>query len=199
MDSASLAGRLDVTAMAVRQHLYALQQEKLVTAEERPVPLGRPAKFWRLTQERGSALSGRVRRAERRAHHIGAGCVRPAGDGTPARCPDGPAAGRLPRAHRRLSATGEENPAARENSRRGGLHGRGETRRHRVPVHRESLSHLRRCHGVPGFLRQRARAVPLGAGAGRQRRARRAHPFGRSPLRLQNRRGAGRIRRTEAV
>jgi len=50
MDSASLAGRLDVTAMAVRQHLYALQQEKLVTAEERPVPLGRPAKFWRLTK-----------------------------------------------------------------------------------------------------------------------------------------------------
>ena len=51
MDSASLAGHLDVTAMAVRQHLYALQQEKLVTAEERPVPLGRPAKFWRLTKE----------------------------------------------------------------------------------------------------------------------------------------------------
>ena len=51
MDSASLAGRLDVTAMAVRQHLYALQQEKLVTAEERPVPLGRPAKFWALTRD----------------------------------------------------------------------------------------------------------------------------------------------------
>jgi predicted ArsR family transcriptional regulator len=49
MDSASLAGRLKVTAMAVRQHLYALQEEKLVTAEERPVPLGRPAKFWQLT------------------------------------------------------------------------------------------------------------------------------------------------------
>ena len=51
MDSASLAGHLDVTAMAVRQHLYALQEEKLVAAEERPVPLGRPAKFWRLTKE----------------------------------------------------------------------------------------------------------------------------------------------------
>ena len=47
MDSASLAGRLKVTPMAVRQHLYALQQEKLVSAEERPVPLGRPAKHWR--------------------------------------------------------------------------------------------------------------------------------------------------------
>ena len=50
-DSARLAAKLKVTAMAVRQHLYALQQEKLVTAEERPVPLGRPAKFWRLTPE----------------------------------------------------------------------------------------------------------------------------------------------------
>jgi predicted ArsR family transcriptional regulator len=50
MDSASLARRLKVTPMAVRQHLYALQQEKLVTAEERPVPVGRPAKHWRLTK-----------------------------------------------------------------------------------------------------------------------------------------------------
>jgi predicted ArsR family transcriptional regulator len=51
MDSAALAGRLKVTAMAVRQHLYALQQEKLVSAEERKVPLGRPAKYWRLTRD----------------------------------------------------------------------------------------------------------------------------------------------------
>ena len=51
MDSATLAERLKVTPMAVRQHLYALQQEKLVSAEERPVPLGRPAKYWRLTRD----------------------------------------------------------------------------------------------------------------------------------------------------
>jgi predicted ArsR family transcriptional regulator len=51
MGSAELAGRLHVTPMAVRQHLYALEREKLVTAEERPVPLGRPAKYWRLTRE----------------------------------------------------------------------------------------------------------------------------------------------------
>ena len=49
LDSARLARRLHVTPMAVRQHLYALQREKLVSAEERPVPLGRPAKYWRLT------------------------------------------------------------------------------------------------------------------------------------------------------
>lgn len=51
LDSARLARKLRVTPMAVRQHLYALQQEKMVSAEERPVPLGRPAKFWRLTRE----------------------------------------------------------------------------------------------------------------------------------------------------
>jgi predicted ArsR family transcriptional regulator len=50
LDSASLARRLRLTPMAVRQHLYALQREKLVTAEERPVPLGRPAKHWQLTR-----------------------------------------------------------------------------------------------------------------------------------------------------
>lgn len=49
--SAQLAERLGLTAMAVRQHLYALQREGLVTAEERPVPIGRPTKFYRLTRE----------------------------------------------------------------------------------------------------------------------------------------------------
>jgi len=51
MDSADLARRLRLTPMAVRQHLYALQRERLVTAEERPVPIGRPAKHWRLTRQ----------------------------------------------------------------------------------------------------------------------------------------------------
>jgi predicted ArsR family transcriptional regulator len=51
LDSARLARKLGVTPMAVRQHLYALQHEKMVNAEERPVPLGRPAKFWKLTRD----------------------------------------------------------------------------------------------------------------------------------------------------
>jgi|SRR5215831_15356896 len=51
MDASQLAARLQLTAMAVRQHLYELQKEKMVAAEERPVPLGRPAKHWRLTTE----------------------------------------------------------------------------------------------------------------------------------------------------
>jgi len=51
LDSAQLADQLGLTAMAVRQHLYALQNEGHVEAEERPVPIGRPAKHWRLTRE----------------------------------------------------------------------------------------------------------------------------------------------------
>ena len=51
LGSAQLAERLGLTAMAVRLHLYTLQEEGLVTAEDRPVPVGRPAKFWRLTRE----------------------------------------------------------------------------------------------------------------------------------------------------
>jgi predicted ArsR family transcriptional regulator len=51
MDASRLASRLGLTAMAVRQHLYQLRREKLVTAEERPGPRGRPAKYWQLTPE----------------------------------------------------------------------------------------------------------------------------------------------------
>jgi predicted ArsR family transcriptional regulator len=49
MDSPKLAARLHVTPMGVRQHLYALEREKLVDVEMRPGPIGRPAKYWRLT------------------------------------------------------------------------------------------------------------------------------------------------------
>ncbi len=48
-DSQALARRLGVTAMAVRQHLYAMQDEKLIGYTEVPRPKGRPAKFWELT------------------------------------------------------------------------------------------------------------------------------------------------------
>src|SRR5262245_50024013 len=51
LDSAQLARRLQVTPMAVRLHLYALQRQKLVTAEEHRGPIGRPAKHWRLTRD----------------------------------------------------------------------------------------------------------------------------------------------------
>src|SRR5262245_7061405 len=49
LSSARLASKLAVTAMAIRQHLYALEREKLVDVEIRPGPIGRPSKYWRLT------------------------------------------------------------------------------------------------------------------------------------------------------
>lgn len=49
-DARSLADQLGVSAMAVRQHLYELERQKLVTHEEQQRPLGRPAKLWRLTR-----------------------------------------------------------------------------------------------------------------------------------------------------
>lgn len=49
MDAGSLSKRLEVTPMAIRQHLYTLQDEKLVTFEERAGPVGRPGKYWELT------------------------------------------------------------------------------------------------------------------------------------------------------
>jgi len=48
-DAGTLAGELGVSAMAVRQHLYALEKEGLVGFEEQARPVGRPAKLWRLT------------------------------------------------------------------------------------------------------------------------------------------------------
>ena len=50
-DAKSLAGQLDISAMAVRQHLYQMQTEKLVTFEQEARPMGRPAKLWKLTSE----------------------------------------------------------------------------------------------------------------------------------------------------
>ena len=49
MDSQELSERLGVSAMAVRQHLYALQDEQLVTYQEEARAMGRPAKLWQLT------------------------------------------------------------------------------------------------------------------------------------------------------
>lgn len=49
LDADTLATRLGITAMAVRQHLYALQDEQLVTYQEEARPMGRPAKLWCLT------------------------------------------------------------------------------------------------------------------------------------------------------
>jgi len=49
LDAQTLAARLHLSAMAVRQHLYALRDEHLVTYHEVSRPVGRPAKLWQLT------------------------------------------------------------------------------------------------------------------------------------------------------
>jgi predicted ArsR family transcriptional regulator len=48
-DAQQLANALDISPMAVRQHLYELQQSGLVVYRDQPRPMGRPAKLWRLT------------------------------------------------------------------------------------------------------------------------------------------------------
>ena len=49
-EARELAAHLGVTAMAARQHLYALEAEGIVATERQPRPRGRPVKLWRLTE-----------------------------------------------------------------------------------------------------------------------------------------------------
>jgi len=51
MDALDLASILHISGMAARQHLYALQEEGLVTYQEETRKMGRPAKMWRLTSQ----------------------------------------------------------------------------------------------------------------------------------------------------
>ena len=53
-DAHGLADRLAISAMAVRQHLYALDEDGFVTHEAVRRGAGRPAKLWRLTPEASS-------------------------------------------------------------------------------------------------------------------------------------------------
>ncbi|NVJ98088.1 MAG: transcriptional regulator [Alphaproteobacteria bacterium] len=46
-----LATSLELTAMAIRQHLYQLQEEGAVVCRSVPSGRGRPAKFWELTEK----------------------------------------------------------------------------------------------------------------------------------------------------
>ncbi|MGJ8657916.1 MAG: helix-turn-helix transcriptional regulator [Akkermansiaceae bacterium] len=46
-----LSEKLAITAMAVRQHLYQLRDEKLITHLLESRTIGRPAKLWQLTDE----------------------------------------------------------------------------------------------------------------------------------------------------
>ncbi len=48
-DASALAAQFGVSAMAIRQHLYALAERNLVVYQEEHRPMGRPAKLWKLT------------------------------------------------------------------------------------------------------------------------------------------------------
>ena len=48
-DSEAVAAQLGISAMAVRQHFYALHAQKMVTYREQQRAIGRPAKMWSLT------------------------------------------------------------------------------------------------------------------------------------------------------
>jgi predicted ArsR family transcriptional regulator len=49
--AAQIARRLGVTAMAIRQHLYALRDNGLVTYDDERRKVGRPARIWRITDK----------------------------------------------------------------------------------------------------------------------------------------------------
>ena len=48
--ASQLAKTIGVSAMAIRQHLYALAEQKLVAATEEARGRGRPSKYWHLTE-----------------------------------------------------------------------------------------------------------------------------------------------------
>ncbi len=49
-DATALAEILDISSMAIRQHLYALVEEGLVNSTTSPEGIGRPSKQWQLTE-----------------------------------------------------------------------------------------------------------------------------------------------------
>lgn len=55
----NLAEQLQITAMAVRQHLYALSESGLVDFLEQPQEVGRPLKLWKLTEAANSEFTDR--------------------------------------------------------------------------------------------------------------------------------------------
>ncbi len=49
LTAVDLAGRLGITAIAIRQHLRSLEDDGLVKSEERRGRVGRPSRIWHLT------------------------------------------------------------------------------------------------------------------------------------------------------
>jgi predicted ArsR family transcriptional regulator len=55
-DANTLAELLCISAPGIRQHLYDLQEKKLVNFAEEARPMGRPAKIWQLTEKANSCF-----------------------------------------------------------------------------------------------------------------------------------------------
>ncbi len=171
--------------MAVRQHLYALQDEKMVNAEERPVPLGRPAKFWRLTREADRLFPDAY--AE-----LSVALLDAVGETFGSSGVDRLLQTRLARQKReyamridRDAPLAKEATPARESSHRRRLHGRGSSRRAEgVCLYRKPLPDLRRRDSVSGTVRNRNRVVPVGSWTGRRHFTHRAHRQRRTPMRV---------------
>jgi len=62
-DARTLSGKLGISPMAVRLHLYQLRDEELVTYVEERRPMGRPGKLWRLTNAAARLFPDRHRDA----------------------------------------------------------------------------------------------------------------------------------------
>jgi len=187
MDSAGLARRLRLTPMAVRQHLYALQREKMVSAEERPVPIGRPAKYWRLTRSADQLFSGRVRRIERRADRRGRKDVRRRGAAARARVARRAAARGLRGADHTVGAAEGAAAAARARCvlKKGTWRRSRPTRTAAFSSSRTTVPSAAAATACQGFCSTRARSLPRGARPGRHGRAHGAHRLRRSPVRVR--------------
>ena len=157
-------------------------------ADERPVPLGRPAKYWQLTREADRlfpdayaelsvALIGAMGEAFGEAgvqSVLEARCARQRSD----------YAARIPAA----LPLKEKVQMLAQAAHRGRLHGGGEIRKERLlPAGGESLSDLCGSHGLPGILLYGVRVVPGGFWAEGGGGSRGAYRFRRSALRLPDR------------
>ena len=166
LTSQTLAEKLNLTAMAVRQHLYALEGEKFVSVEERPVPIGRPAKHWQLTPAADRFFPDAY--AE-----LSVSLISALGD---ALGPDGLQRVLETRCARQQDTyraavpakapVEEKLPATRARPHRGRLHGGGEAGgQGQLPLRRKSLPDLRGRDAVPGTLFVGTGRIPQRAGA----------------------------------
>ena len=176
LDSARLARRMGLTPMAVRQHLYALQREKLVTRRGAPGAARAAGEVLAAHARGGPPVPRRVRgtAASRSSARSGTRSARRACSACSSR--GAPRSGRsTARASTSSAPLGDKLRAlAKQRTEEGYM---AEVRRDGdgflfIENHCPICAAATR---VPGLLLDRARSVPRGARSGGRRRARRAH------------------------